>query len=106
MWCPLTEKLITDIGRTYTGITDIGRGYVRSRDTLYSETKNITLAPNEQESRFFIESNDFWYIPSGGNCLPLLDNSEKHSLPLIITPLDSISYATWLYGKLVVFGRK
>lgn len=65
------------MGYSYTGITEIGRGYIRGADTLYSGTKHLLLKENERNSPFFIESNEYWYMPDGANFIPLLEETAK-----------------------------
>jgi hypothetical protein len=54
----------------------------------------------------FIENDGTWYTPNGGLLIPLVSNTDKTSVPLIETTLDTITEITTLEKNMIVFGKK
>jgi hypothetical protein len=78
---------------------------MRTRDSLITRDRVISLSNWEQVSTLFIEREGIWYIPSAGSLIPLIDQKDQTSLPLITTPLDTIKKAYWSNGILYLFGN-
>jgi hypothetical protein len=105
LWCPLTERAIEKRWVSHTGVTQIGRDYIIRGDTLVSSLTSLALSEYEKRAPIFIEREKVWYIPSGGNFIPLVSQTGS-AHPLITTPLDEISYADWVDGVLMIFGKR
>jgi hypothetical protein len=105
LWCPATGWAIDREWKSYTGIVAIGKNYIRKDSSLISEWTSLTLSEYEKNLSFFIEQEKIWYIPSGGNFIPLIAQTGG-THPLIITPLDEIRHAEWVDGVLAIFGKR
>jgi hypothetical protein len=105
LWCPKTEKAIDQKWKTHTGIIAIGDEYLRTERALYSLGKSYKLSESERREKRFIQKDSIWYIPSGGNLIPLMAHSGG-AHPLITTPLEKIHYTEWLDDELIIFGKK
>lgn len=106
LWCPKTGRAVSMNGTSYTGILEITDEYLKKSDTLVTKDGNVSLASGETNKPFYIKKDDIWYIPNAGNLVPIIAQKNKKSLPLITTPLDTISLAKWIDGQLIVFGKK
>lgn len=96
--CDQSRTILTEKGRTLTGILSIRSDSIRRADRLLVGT-NLTplaLTGSELQSPNYIERDGNWYGQSGATFVPLRTNTSKKILPPIVTGLDTIEYVRWV----------
>jgi hypothetical protein len=107
LWCPEERILLTEKGKTMTGIIAIGKGYLETTTGLVTGNIVIPYGSGVTISKHvFIQKDALWYTPRWWNLVELSGiSSKKTTLPPIQTRLDEIEYAEWIEGNLIIIGR-
>lgn len=106
LWCSTSWDALSSEWFLYKGVTSIHESYLLGKNTLFANRESFSLNEQERINRIFIENEGTWYTPNGGLLIPIVSNTDKTSVPLIETSLDSITEITTLEGNIVVFGKK
>jgi hypothetical protein len=106
--CDASHSILTDKGRTLTGVLSMEHNWIRRADRLliWSSLSPLTLTGGELQSKHYIEKSGNWYSQSGAIFVPLASNTSKKILPPISTDMDTIEYVSWVEWDLVVLWQK
>lgn len=96
--CEKSKTLLTDKGRTLTGVLSIGTDWIRRADLLLvgPSLSPLSLTGSELQSEHYIEKDGNWYSQSGASFVPLMGTTSKKIIPPITSGINTIEYVRWI----------